>query len=291
MGRHYAEATRKAVILLVVILPLVATVYAITLLWNRLVSWQDLALLAGMYVATGLGITVGYHRMLTHRGFDAPEPVRFIFLALGSASLQGPCVEWAATHVKHHAKADQEGDPHSPLHGFWHAHFGWLIRDPLIKDGVWAKPFEKDRTAHFVNNTWFVWAGLGLLIPFAIGGWTGLLWGGLVRIFLLHHVTWSVNSVCHTFGWRDYETKDASRNEPIVGLLALGEGWHNNHHASPRTAIHGFKWWQIDGSGYLIRAMARLGIARNVVRDKPARRVVDEPVQVPGDVPAAESRS
>lgn len=268
MARNRLE---KAIVVIVVIVPLLATLAGIVLLWNRLVSWRDLAILGGMYAATAMGITIGYHRMLTHRGFDAPAPVRFFFLALGSMALQGPAVEWAATHVKHHAKADKEGDPHSPLEGFWHAHFGWLVQDRMVRSGVYAKPFEGDRVAHFIDKTFFLWAALGLLIPFLLGGWTGLLWGGVIRIALVHHVTWSVNSVCHTFGKRPFETSDESRNEWVVGLLAFGEGWHNNHHASPKTAIHGFEWWQVDVSGYVIRTLARVGLARNVHRARPMR--------------------
>ncbi|HVL48254.1 MAG TPA: acyl-CoA desaturase [Candidatus Thermoplasmatota archaeon] len=261
-----ASRLEKAILLAAVILPLVGTLYAIVLLWNRLVSWTDIALLVGFYVLTALGIGTGYHRMLTHRGFEAPAPVRAFWLILGSMALQGPAVEWAATHTKHHAKADTEEDPHTPLAGFWHAHTGWLFRDRIVRSGVWAKPFLADPVVVWVDKTFFVWATLGFVIPFLIGGWTGLLWGGLVRVFLVHHVTWSVNSVCHMFGSRPFATKDESRNEWIVGLLALGEGWHNNHHAAPKVAIHGFRWWQVDVNGLIIRAMARLRLIRNVVR-------------------------
>ncbi len=257
---------RKLLLLIAVIGPLVATAYAVMRVWNLYVTWQDLAIFAGMYILTAFGVTIGYHRMLTHRGFDAPPLVRGFFLAAGAMALQGPPTDWGATHVKHHAKADQDGDPHSPVEGFFHAHLGWLFRDRMVRGGVWAKPFREDRVVRFVDRTEGVWIVLGFLIPFLLGGWTGLLWGGAVRVFLLHHVTWSVNSVCHTFGARPYETKDQSRNEPVVGILALGEGWHNNHHASPRSAIHGHKWWQLDPSGYMILTLEKLGLARNVVR-------------------------
>jgi stearoyl-CoA desaturase (delta-9 desaturase) len=181
-------------------------------------------------------------------------------------ALEGPAIEWAATHLKHHAKADMAGDPHSPLEGFFHAHLGWLFRDRIIIGGAWARPFADDPVARFVSKTFVVWAALGLVIPFAVDGWRGLLWGGAVRIFLLHHVTWSVNSVCHTFGKKAYATPDESRNEWVVGLIGLGEGWHNNHHAAPRSAFHGFHWWQFDLSGLMIRALARLGLVHDVVR-------------------------
>jgi stearoyl-CoA desaturase (Delta-9 desaturase) len=233
-----------------------------------------------------MGIGIGFHRMLTHRSFESSAPVRFFWLALGSMALQGPAVEWAATHTKHHAKSDKEGDPHSPLEGFWHAHVGWLFRDRIVKQGVWAKPFENDKIALMVDKTFYVWAVLGFVLPglmgLALGGtwahfWTGVLWGGVVRVFLGHHVTWSVNSVCHTFGRREFESNDASRNEWVVGLLGLGEGWHNNHHAFPKAAYHGMKWYQIDLNAYVIRVMKRVGLVKNVwmprKADMEARRV------------------
>lgn len=291
----------KTLLVVVVVLPLLATTYAVYLAWNRWVHWQDLAILAGMYVVSAVGIGIGYHRMLTHRGFEAPAPVRFVFMAMGSLALEGPAVEWAATHYKHHAKADQEGDPHSPLEGFWHAHLGWLFRDRMVKTGVWAKPFENDKVAHFVDRTFWVWAVLTFLIPATLGymwngwagWWSGLLWGGLVRIALVHHVTWSVNSVCHTFGKRPYETKDESRNQWVVGLLALGEGWHNNHHASPQTAVHGFEWWQFDFNGIVIRTMDRLKMIRNVhyARPKPTQRPHGGGRRTPAPVVMAEKKA
>jgi stearoyl-CoA desaturase (delta-9 desaturase) len=280
----------KAVLLAAVILPLVATAWAIVELWNRWVTAGDLVVFGVFYFLTATGIGVGYHRMLTHRSFEAPPAVRGFFLALGSMALQGPAVEWAATHVKHHAKSDKEGDPHSPLDGFWHAHTGWLFRDDgLVKEGVWLKPFENDTVAHFIDKTFYVWAVLSFVLPglldMAIGHtwlsfWHGVLWGGLVRIALGHHVTWSVNSVCHSFGKRDFESNDESRNEWVVGLLGLGEGWHNNHHAFPKAAYHGMKWYQVDTNAYIIRAMKRLGLVRNVWmpkrEDMEARRVASK---------------
>ncbi|MHB8603736.1 MAG: acyl-CoA desaturase [Thermoplasmatota archaeon] len=258
---------KNSIILAAVVIPLLATIYAVSTLWGtRFVSPRDLILLVSLYAISGLGVTIGFHRMLTHRGFDAPGWLRFIFLAAGSMALEGPAVEWASTHYKHHAKADQEGDPHSPVEGFWTAHVGWLFRDRFVTEGVYTKPFEGDKVAHFVNKTFFVWAVLGFVIPFWIGGWTGLLWGGLVRVFLLHHVTWSVNSVCHTFGKRPFETKDRSHNEWLVGLLGFGEGWHNNHHHSPQTAFHGLHWWQFDLSAYIIRGLEAVGLVWDVKR-------------------------
>ena len=257
---------KKIVILLVVTVPFLATLFAIWQLWDRAVNATDLTLLAVMYSLVALGVTIGFHRMLTHRSFRPNPIVKFILLVLGSMAMEGSALSWAATHIKHHANSDREGDPHSPVDGFWHAHFGWLFKSDYVDPNVYCRNLVKDPVVVFVSRTFLLWVVLSLLIPFAIGGWTGLLWGGLVRIFLTHHVTWSVNSVCHTFGKREFETKDQSRNEWIVGLLAFGEGWHNNHHAFPRSAFHGLHWWQFDLSGYIIWTLERFGLARDVYR-------------------------
>jgi stearoyl-CoA desaturase (delta-9 desaturase) len=256
----------KSVVLAAVVIPFLATIYAIIQLWGLAVSWRDLAILAGMYVCITFGVTVGFHRMLTHRSFQANPVIKFVLLVFGSMSLEGSALEWAATHTKHHAQADREGDPHSPVEGFFHAHLSWLFKDRMADPNVYARHLMKDKIVMFVSKTFLLWVLLSLVIPFALGGWTGLLWGGLVRIFLVHHVTWSVNSICHTFGKRMFETPDQSRNEWVVGLLAFGEGWHNNHHAFPRSAFHGMRWWQIDFSAYLILVLERVGLVRDVYR-------------------------
>jgi stearoyl-CoA desaturase (delta-9 desaturase) len=280
---------RKIVMLVVVVLPFLATLFAIELLWQRAVNWTDLALLVAFNLLAGLGVTVGYHRMLTHRSFQPHPVVKFIFLAFGSMAVEGPALEWAATHIKHHAHSDREGDPHSPVEGFWHAHMGWLFNRSFADPNIYCRNLVKDPIVVFVSRTFIFWVILSLAIPFAIGGWTGLLWGGLVRIFLTHHITWSVNSVCHTFGKREFETRDQSRNEWIVGLLGLGEGWHNNHHAFPRSAFHGLHWWQFDLSGYVIWTLERVGLARDVYRVSPAMRAryTDKKMGVESEVTAS----
>ncbi len=280
---------RKIVMLVVVVLPFLATLLAIELLWQRAVNWTDLALLVAFNLLAGLGVTVGYHRMLTHRSFQPHPVVKFIFLAFGSMAVEGPALEWAATHIKHHAHSDREGDPHSPVEGFWHAHMGWLFTRSFADPNIYCRNLVKDPIVVFVSRTFIFWVILSLAIPFAIGGWTGLLWGGLVRIFLTHHITWSVNSVCHTFGKREFETRDQSRNEWIVGLLGLGEGWHNNHHAFPRSAFHGLHWWQFDLSGYVIWTLERVGLARDVYRVSPAMRAryTDKKMGVESEVTAS----
>jgi stearoyl-CoA desaturase (Delta-9 desaturase) len=263
---------KKIVMLVVVIVPFLATLFAIWLLWDRAVNWTDLALLVAFNVICGLGVAVGFHRMLTHRSFQSHPVVKFILLAFGSMAVEGPALEWAATHIKHHAHSDRDGDPHSPVEGFWHAHMGWMFNRSPADPNVYCRNLVKDPIVVFISRTFILWVVLSLVIPFAIGGWTGLLWGGLVRIFLTHHITWSVNSVCHTFGKREFETRDRSRNEWIVGLLGFGEGWHNNHHAFPRSAFHGLHWWQFDLSGYVIWTLERMNLISDVYRVSPAMR-------------------
>ena len=268
----------KAVALVVVVVPFLATLLAIWLLWDRAVHWSDLLLLVVMYTVVAFGVTVGYHRMLTHRSFVPHPAVKVILLVLGSMALEGDALQWTATHTKHHALADREGDPHSPLEGFVHAHLGWIFAETDADPRRYCKHLLQDRLVLFVSRTHLLWVVLALAIPFTLGGllagWvgalTGLLWGGLVRQFLTHHVTWSVNSVCHMFGKRAFATNDRSRNEWVVGLLAFGEGWHNNHHAFPRSAFHGLHWWQVDVSGYLIWTLERFGLAHEVYRVTPA---------------------
>ncbi len=256
----------KVGVLVVVIGPFVATAIAIVQLWDRAVAWRDIALLVGMYLPISLGVTAGFHRMLTHRSFRAHPAVRLVLLVLGSMAIEGPPVEWAATHLKHHALADRDGDPHSPVHGLVHAHLGWLLSRERADAGVYCRGLLNDRLVGFVDRAFPVWIVLSLVVPFAVGGWTGLLWGGLVRIFFVHHVTWSVNSVCHTFGRRAYATTDRSRNQWTVGLLAMGEGWHNNHHAFPRSAVHGLDRWQLDVSAWVIAGLERIRLASDVQR-------------------------
>jgi stearoyl-CoA desaturase (Delta-9 desaturase) len=265
-----ADFFHRLAIVALVVIPLLGVVLAIRMLWNRAVGWEDIALMVGLYVPISMGITVGFHRYLTHRGFRANPVVKAVLLILGSMALEGSAISWAANHRKHHALADQDGDPHSPADGFFHAHIGWLFDGQVADQMVYARDLRADRMVMLISRTFPLWMALSLLIPFAIGGWSGLIWGGLVRIFLTHHVTWSVNSVCHTFGNRPFTTRDLSRNQWLVGLLALGEGWHNNHHAFPRSALHGLRWWQFDLSGLTIRLLERLRLIRNVQRVTPA---------------------
>jgi stearoyl-CoA desaturase (Delta-9 desaturase) len=266
MIEHWTALLWKAIILAVVVVPLVGVVLAMRMLWQRAVAWDDVALMIGLYIPISLGVTIGFHRYLTHRGFRTVAPLKAALLILGSMSIEGPAIVWAANHRKHHAFSDQAGDPHSPTEGFLHAHIGWLFTGQDADQLVYARDLRDDRMVMAISKLFPLWVVLTLAIPFAIGGWHGLIWGGLVRVFLTHHVTWSVNSVCHTFGSRPFATRDGSRNQWTVGLLALGEGWHNNHHAFPRSAMHGLRWWQFDLSGITIRLLERMRLAWDVQR-------------------------
>ncbi|MCH7553794.1 MAG: acyl-CoA desaturase [Chloroflexi bacterium] len=248
--------------------PLGASIYALTQLIAGNVSTTDLVLLGAFYGATSMGVTVGFHRMLTHNAFEAHPALRAVLLVFGTWSVQGAAISWAAIHQKHHVKSDTSDDPHSPTRSFLHAHMGWLMHFDRAELDVYAKTQLKDPITMFISRTAFWWVVLGLVIPFLIGGWSGLLWGGMVRIFLVHHITWSVNSVCHIFGSRPYKISgsDQSTNNWVVGLLAMGEGWHNNHHAFPRSAFHGLRPWEIDVSGYVIRVLGVLRLAKNIYR-------------------------
>ncbi len=277
----------KFILQLLVWVPLASVALAIYSLWGRGCTPLDLTLLLVGYVLCAFGITVGYHRMLTHKGFEAPDWIRAFFLVCGSMAFQGPALNWAATHIQHHANSDEDEDPHSPVKSFFHAHVGWILDDFRPDVSRFAAPLLKDSLVVFISRTFFLWAGLSLLIPFLIGGWYGqgghfnlsaagygLLWGGAVRMFLNHHITWAVNSVCHTYGGREFVTTDQSRNNFLVGLLAMGEGWHNNHHAFPRSANHGMHWWQIDPSAYVIGGLEKVGLLTKVVRIAPERLAV-----------------
>jgi stearoyl-CoA desaturase (delta-9 desaturase) len=269
--------------LIAISLPFLGLVAAIAFLWGRGFSWVELGLLLGSYVLTALGITVGFHRLFTHRAFETGRVVQFILAVLGSMAIQGPLLKWVAFHRRHHQHSDTPNDPHSPQHhgpgllglmrGLWHAHLGWLFRADPPDLGRYVKDLRQVGLLRTVSALFPLWVLVSLLIPTLLGGlltlsWMGallgLLWGGLVRIFLVQHVTWSVNSICHFWGRRPYACGDQSRNNFLFGVLALGEGWHNNHHAFPTSARHGLHWWQIDFSYYVIRGLALLGLAWNL---------------------------
>ena len=270
-----------------VVLPVVGLVVAVVLLWDELVGPGPLVVTGVMYVLTGLGITVGFHRLLTHRSFATVRPIRAALAILGSMAVQGPVINWVADHRKHHTFADEDGDPHSPhttrrkgligaLTGLAHAHVGWLFTDAGRADRArYARDLVTDPVIRFVDATFALWVALGLLIPFAagfiltgtlVGALIVLLWGGLVRIFLLHHVTFAINSLCHFLGRRRFATADESRNVFWLAPLSFGEAWHNNHHAFPTSAFHGLRLRELDPGGWLIALLEKLGLAWDVRR-------------------------
>jgi stearoyl-CoA desaturase (delta-9 desaturase) len=263
----------RTVLVIGVVGPLAATVFAIVRLWHDLVGWREVGLLVGMYVLTGLGTTLGYHRFATHRSFETGPVVKAVLLILGSMAFQGRVINWTAWHSEHHANSDREGDPHSPLDGFWHAHVGWILRATPAKREKYCKRLLEDRVVVFVDRTTEVWVLVGFVIPYLLAGWTGLLWGGLVRVAVGNHLTFAINSVCHTFGSRAFDTRDASRNNWLMGVIGLGEGWHNNHHAFPSSAFHGLSWRQPDLTGLVIRLLARMRLVWNV--KSPPRSAVE----------------
>jgi stearoyl-CoA desaturase (delta-9 desaturase) len=272
---------------IVTAVPVLALGLVVWQVWGDFLRWSDVVVFVIMYMATGLGITVGFHRYFTHRSFKTSKPVRAVFAVLGSAAIEGPVISWVADHRKHHTFADQEGDPHSPhvdhgvgwrgaFKGLLHAHVGWLfIHTQRGLRRRYARDLIDDPIVSFVDRKFVFWAVGALLLAFALGwaiggslfaGLTGLLWGGAVRMLVVHHVTFSINSLCHFFGRRRFETDDESRNLLWLAPFSFGESWHNNHHAFPTSAEHGLRRWELDPSALVIRALEKVGLVWDVVR-------------------------
>ncbi|MGZ6643793.1 MAG: acyl-CoA desaturase, partial [Solirubrobacteraceae bacterium] len=277
---------------LATVLPVLALGLVAWQLWGQALGYNDLLVFAVMYLATGLGITVGFHRLFTHRSFKTTPGVRRTLAILGSMAVEGPVIAWVADHRKHHAFSDQPGDPHSPhvehgnglrgaLKGLAHAHLGWLfIHTDRARKTRYAPDLIADPVVKRVNDQFVLWVAVGLVLPFGLGyafggtlfdGFTGMLWGGLVRMLVLHHVTFSINSLCHFFGRRPFDTGDESRNLAWLAPLSFGEAWHNAHHAFPTSARHGLGRWQLDLSAMVIAGLERAGLAWDVVRVSPER--------------------
>ncbi|MBM3979876.1 MAG: acyl-CoA desaturase [Planctomycetes bacterium] len=282
-----------------VTVPVAGFVAAVVLSFVWGFSWVNIGLMVGMYVVTMLGITVGFHRLFTHRSFQTVRPIQWLLGILGSMTFQGPLIDWVGRHRRHHQHSDKADDPHSPyphdpgliglFRGFWHAHIGWAFSPMPAELDRYAGDLRRSPALRAINALFPLWALIGVLIPAAIGYWclgwrgaiTGFLWGGLVRIMLGHQVTWCVNSVCHLWGAKPYASGDESRNNVVVGVLALGEGWHNNHHAFPSSARHGLRWWQFDLSYWVIRALVFCRLAWKV------RLPSDHELAMRGEVAAA----
>jgi len=287
------ENVHRALTGLVSVVPVLALAVAAWQSWDGLLRPRDLMIFGVLYVLTGLGVTVGFHRLFTHRSFKTGPVLRGVLAILGSAAIEGPVISWVADHRKHHAFSDLPGDPHSPhvdhgsgwrgtLRGLAHAHIGWLfVHDQRGARDRYAPDLLADPVMRFVDRWFFVWAVGGMAVAFGLGGLIGgtwqaalsaLLWGGAVRLLLLHHVTYSINSICHVFGRRRFVTTDESRNVFWLSLITFGESWHNNHHAFPTSARHGMGRWELDPSALVIRALARLGLAWDVVSIDPDRQ-------------------
>jgi stearoyl-CoA desaturase (Delta-9 desaturase) len=284
----------KAGNLVAVGLPFAGITTAIALLWNRAIGPLELALMIGFYVITCLGVTLGYHRMFTHRAFESSRAFRAVIAVLGSMAVEGSVITWVADHRKHHAFTDIDGDPHSPhlagpgfwgaIKGLFHAHVGWLFETVgQAERQRFAPDLVKDRALQVIDKLFLLWVVLSFAIPFALGwiiggdlvaGLWALLWGGVVRVFLLHHVTWSINSVCHFFGRKRFDVEDESRNVFWLAPLSMGEAWHHNHHAFPTSAFHGLRPLErlADPTGLVIAMLEKLGIVWNVVRVSPERQ-------------------
>ncbi len=280
---YAAKRLQQRLALVMVFVPILGLVAAIVVSWGQGIQTVDLAWLIGMYLATVIGVEVGFHRHFSHRSFQASPWVRSALCILGSMAAQGPLVFWVATHRRHHAFSDQPDDPHSPVptsarlvdkvRGLFHSHLGWLFRSELTNPMQYGPDILRDPLTFKLNQYYPLWVIVGLALPalgsfYVTGTWIGMLrgflWGGLVRVLLVHHATWSVNSICHSYGRRDYETRDESRNNAWLVLSSMGGSWHNNHHAFPNSAYTGIRRWQIDPSGWIIRLLARTGLAWEV---------------------------
>ncbi len=215
-----------------------------------------------MYCISGLGITLGYHRLVTHRAFQTTPLLRRLFMIAGTFAMQGGPASWASLHIQHHRFSDKPGDPHSPeVGGFWFAHCGWIFHEHRPNFRRYGKWLLKDKAIKHISKNYLGYSILGLIIPTLWCGWMGLLWGGFLRVFLCIHVTWCVNSICHWWGTRDYPTTpDTSRNNALVALVSFGEGWHNNHHRFMQMPFFGHKWYQIDMGKWLLVTLKLFGL-------------------------------
>ncbi|MFT3803425.1 MAG: acyl-CoA desaturase [Burkholderiaceae bacterium] len=255
----------------------------------------DLVIFLAFFVITGLGISVGYHRLFTHQSFKAAVPVRVMLAIMGSMAMQGTLKFWVALHRRHHQHSDRRGDPHSPyvmedgtpLPGgfarFWHSYMAWIFGHEVPNSAFYARDLMRDPLISRINDLYFVWVVMGLALPALIGAlahgsWIGALqglaWGGLIRLYAGHNMIWSITSLTHIFGHRDFSTPDRSTNNAWLSVFTLGESWHNNHHAFPAAAVLSFRWYQFDISGLFITLLEKFGLVWNVGR--PAKNILDE---------------
>ena len=280
-----------------IVVPLLAVAAAIPVAWGGWVSWVDISLLIALWAITALGITVGYHRFFTHGSFKAPRAVKITLALMGSLAIEGSINQWVADHRKHHQFSDDFGDPHSPWRfgtsrravakGLLWAHMGWLFSEDQTAVEEYAPDIAADADLQRISRSFPLIVVTSLFLPALLGGlitwsWMGALtaffWGGLFRIAFVHHVTWSINSICHVFGTRPFKTRDQSSNVAWLAIPSFGESWHNLHHADPTCARHGVLKGQIDLSADLIRGLERMNLAHDVRWPKPeriAKRLID----------------
>ncbi len=284
--RDTPPTSSRIITLIAIVVPPLALLSVTGIFWGVAVRPVDIITFGVLYVLFGLGITIGYHRLFSHRAFKTTRTLTALWAILGSMALQGPVTQWVTDHRKHHTRTDREGDPHSPHHGFgpgwkgvikglWHAQMGWLLTTKGLERGErYGKDLYADPLIQWIDRLYMVWLVLSLGIPFVVGYWAGggslllgfecFVWAGLLRVFIFDHFTWSVNSICHMYGRRDFNTGDESRNFWPLALPVFGEAWHNNHHAFPGSARHGLTWRQVDVSWMVIRGMQRIGWVWNV---------------------------
>lgn len=261
-----------------ILVPFLAVLAAVPVAWGGWLGWTDVLIAVGMYAVTLHGVTVGFHRLFTHKSFKPNRAVKVALAVMGSMAIQGPVVRWVADHRKHHKFSDRDGDPHSPWKygtsvralwkGFWHAHMMWLFDEEQTPQRKYAPDLMKDPDLVRISRNFWVFVLVSLLLPPVLGGliswsWQGALtaffWGSLVRISLLHHVTWAINSICHTIGERPFVSRDKSANVWWLAVPSGGESWHNLHHADPTCARHGVMRGQVDTSARMIWALEKLG--------------------------------
>jgi stearoyl-CoA desaturase (delta-9 desaturase) len=290
LGGETQSRKEQVALALFILVPFAALVAAVPVAWGGWLGWTDVAIAVPMYFLTCGGVTVGFHRGFTHRSFKPNRATKIALAVLGSMAIQGPVVRWVADHRKHHKFSDKDGDPHSPWKygdtvgalwkGLWHAHMGWLFDEEQTPQHKFAPDLIKDRDIVVVSRLFWLWTLVSLLLPPLVGGlvtmsWQGALtaffWGSLVRVSLLHHVTWSINSICHTVGQRPFKSRDRSGNVWWLAIPSMGESWHNLHHAEPTSARHGVLRGQVDSSARIIWLLEKAGWVSDVRWPDPER--------------------
>jgi stearoyl-CoA desaturase (delta-9 desaturase) len=280
---EHKRTGEQVALALFIAVPFIALVAAIPVAWGWGLGWHDVVIAVVMYAISGHGVTVGYHRHFTHGSFKAKRGLKVALAVAGSLAIEGPVVRWVADHRRHHAFSDREGDPHSPwrygetvpalVKGLWWAHTGWLFDVEQTPRGKYAPDLMADQDIRKVDRAFPALVAVSMLLPPLVGGlwsmsWQGALtaffWGSLVRVSLLHHVTWSINSICHTIGERPFKSRDKSGNVWWLAFLSMGESWHNLHHADPTCARHGVEKGQIDSSARIIWLFEKLGWAFDI---------------------------